>query len=187
MSRIRSFIALPSPPSVKDEAARILAELQPIDADVRWESLEKLHITLKFLGNVESQLLENLIPALEEIAREQPSFEITYEGVGAFPTLTAPRVIWIGTAQTASLHALQNAVEQRCVEFGIARESREFHPHLTIGRVKSSRNIQRLTEKLKTLTLEPRRTRCTELLVMKSDLTPRGSVYSVLKSIPFKP
>jgi 2'-5' RNA ligase len=187
MPSLRSFIALPTPDSVRDRIEILQADLRQLNADVKWESPEKLHITLKFLGNVESQLLEKLIPSLEEIAREQSSFDLTYEGVGAFPNLLAPRVIWVGTAQNESLFSLQNSVEQRCADFGFARENRAFHPHITLGRVKGSLNIQRLTEKLKTITLEPTRTRCTEFLVMRSDLTPSGSVYSVLKSIPLKP
>lgn len=187
MPSLRSFIALPTPDSVRDRISSILAELHQLNADVKWESPEKLHLTLKFLGNVESQLLEKLIPALEKIAGDQLSFDLTYEGLGAFPNLLAPRVIWVGTARNESLLSFQSSVEQCCADFGITRENRAFHPHITLGRVKGSRNIQRLTEKLKTITLEPTRTRCTELLVMRSDLTPSGSLYSVLKSIPLKP
>lgn len=187
MPLLRSFIALPTPDSVRNRISSIQADLRQLNADVKWESPEKLHITLKFLGNVETQLLENLIPALEEIARAQSSFDLTYEGIGAFPNLQAPRVVWVGTARNESLLSFQHSVELRCEDFGIARENRAFHPHITLGRVKGSRNIQRLTEKLKTITLEPTRARCTELLVMRSDLTPSGSVYSVLKSIPLKP
>jgi 2'-5' RNA ligase len=187
MSTIRSFLALPTSDSVKDRIAELQAQLKQLDAEVKWDSPEKFHITLKFLGNVEAQVLEKLISNLEPVVRQEPSFDLEYEAVGAFPNLSTPRVIWIGAALSESLVSLHRAIEDCCSALGFAREERAFHPHLTLGRVKGSRNIQRLTEKLKTLTLEPTRTRCAELLVMRSELRPSGSLYSVVKSIPLKP
>lgn len=187
MPSVRSFIALPTADSVRDRISSLIAELQQINTGVTWEAPEKLHITLKFLGNVESQLLEKLISTLNTIAQEHSAFDLTFEGVGAFPNFLAPRIIWIGTRQNESLLSLQGAVEQCCVDCGFTRENRAFHPHVTIGRVKGSRHIQRLTEKLKSITLEPTHARCTELLMMRSELKPSGSVYSVVATIPLKP
>ena len=185
MSRVRAFIALPTPPSIKEQLRLLVSELKQLEADVKWDSSEKFHITLKFLGNVEAQLLENLIAAVHLIPQRQP-FDLSYETLGAFPDLTNPRVIWVGTAQSNALRSLQQHVDDVCAQFGFHKEEREFHSHITLGRVKGSRNIHRLTDKLKSLTLEPITSRCTELLVMRSELRPSGSVYSVLKSIPLQ-
>lgn len=186
MQKIRSFIALPTPDSVRSRITSIQAELKLLDADVKWDSPEKFHITLKFLGNVEPQLLEKLIVVLEPVAALQPTFELIYQNIGAFPSVTRPRVVWIGSSQNDLLLSLQQQVEETCARFGFPKEDRAFHPHITLGRVKSSRNIHLLTDKLKSITLEPTHSRCTELLVMRSDLRPTGSVHSVLKSIPLK-
>ncbi len=187
MQTIRSFVALPATTTVRERLTEIQQELIQTLPDVKWDSPEKFHITLKFLGNVEPQLLEKLIVALRPVATQLPAFELIYQDVGAFPSITRPRVIWIGTSPNDALLSLQRQVEETCARFGFPKEDRAFHPHITLGRVKSSRNIHRLTDKLKSTTLEPTHSRCTELLVMRSDLRPAGSVYSVLKSIPFKP
>ncbi|MCI0706011.1 MAG: RNA 2',3'-cyclic phosphodiesterase [Ignavibacteriae bacterium] len=187
MSSIRSFIALPASDVLREKISRVQQELQQGHADVRWELPGKFHITLKFLGNVELQVLEKLMAALSVDAARHPAFELVYQGVGAFPDVDKPRVVWVGTNTNDVLISLQQSVEKICEQFGFAREGRAFHPHITLGRVKSTRNIQRLTEKLKKLTFDPTNFLCAELLVMRSTLHPSGSEYSVVKSIPLKP
>ena len=187
MSPLRSFIALPTPDSVKNRIANTQAELKQLNADVKWDSPEKFHITLKFLGNIELQVLEKLTADLEAIATHHPAFELVFHSVGAFPSITQPRVLWAGTIQNDVLLSLQRRVEETCARFNFPKEQRAFHPHITLGRVKGTRNIGRLTDKLKSITLEATNSRCTELLVMRSHLHPSGSVYSVVNSIPFKP
>ena len=185
MSVVRSFIALPTTPSIKEQLSAIVSELRQVNADVKWDTSEKFHITLKFLGNVESQLLENLIAALRQMSSRR-SFELTYESLGGFPDLVRPRVVWVGTSPSAEALSLQKSVEEVCSRFGFPKEDREFHPHITLGRVKGSRNIHRLTDSLKSIMLQPITSRCTELLVMRSDLHQSGSVYSVVASIPLQ-
>ena len=73
-----------------------------------------------------------------------------------------------------------------CVEFGFPKEDRLFHPHITLGRVKETRNVVRLTEAIKTITFEPIETFCSEILLMKSELHPSGSIYTILKSFPLQ-
>jgi 2'-5' RNA ligase len=187
MPSIRSFIALPTSDHLRSRIASIQSELQQLNADVKWEPPEKLHLTLKFLGNVQHQVLDTLTSALERRCRAFSRFELTYDAIGAFPSTAHPRVIWVGASLNEQLSLVQQQVEEVCTDFGIAREDRTFHPHITLGRVKGLRNTHRLTEKLKSLTFVPTQSSCTELLVMRSELRPSGSVYSVLKSIPLQP
>ncbi len=161
-------------------------ELISLNADVKWDSQEKFHITLKFLGSVELQVLEKLISALETTVSQQTSFDLIYRGIGAFPNLLNPRVVWVGTSHNDALLSLHQQVETICEHFGFPKEQRTFHPHITLGRVKGTHNIHRLTEELKSITFEATNSHCSELLVMRSDLHSSGSVYSMLKSIPFK-
>ena len=183
MAAVRSFIALPTPPSIKEQLSLVVSDLRQFGADVKWDGPEKFHITLKFLDNVEAQLLEKLIAALKQSA-ELRAFDLTYETLGAFPDFVRPRVIWVGTSPNPAVLSLQKSVEDVCAQFGFQKEEREFHPHITLGRVKGSRQIDRLTERLKNTMLQPITSRCTELLVMRSELHQSGSVYSVLTSIP---
>ncbi len=184
MPRIRCFIAVPTPAEVLNRIAEVITNLQSISSDVKWEHTEKLHITLKFLGATEEAKVKLLHRKLEEKAREIPTCEYSYEGVGAFPSLERPRVYWIGTSKNLALVQLHHVVEEITRTLSIADDERTFHPHVTIGRVKGSRGINLLTARVKTLTFEPVVARCSEILLMKSDLHPTGSRYSVLSRIP---
>ena len=187
MSAIRSFIALPTAIEIQREMASIQSELKETEADVKWDSYEKFHITLKFLGNVEQSKIELISNKLVKQIQSFPSFEITYELLGAFPNLHNPRVVWIGTKSNQHVLDLQSAIESVCSEFGFPKEDRVFHPHITFGRVKGTRNLTRLTEAIKTITFEPMQSSCAEVLLMKSDLQRDGSVYTIMKSFPLQP
>lgn len=184
MSRIRCFIAVPTPLQVLNRIAEVITDLQSISSDVKWEHTEKLHITLKFLGAIEESDVQVLIRKLHEKAGDISSLDYAYEGIGAFPSLDRPRVYWIGTSKNLALVQLHDQVEQVTRALSIADDERSFHPHVTIGRVKGTRGINLLTARAKTLTFEPSDARCSEILLMKSDLHPAGSRYSVLSRIP---
>lgn len=183
MATIRSFIALPAPEDVRSRLAEIQQKLRETSADVRWESPEKLHITLKFLGDMEEQKLGPLSGALTEALRGVKAFPLAYGGLGTFPENTAPRIVWAGTEPSADVDALYRTVESVCSSFGFPRETRTFHPHITIGRVKGTRNLARLTEATKSVTFHPISTECREIRLMKSVLRPEGSAYSILTTI----
>lgn len=153
------------------------------EADVRWESQDKFHITLKFLGNLEPSKIELLIASLTKTISQYDSFDLLYESLGAFPNPHHPRVVWIGAKPSRAVLELQASVERLCADLGFPKENRSFHPHITLGRVKGTRNLARLTEAIKNTTFEPIPSRCAEVVLMKSDLHPRGSSYTILKSI----
>jgi len=111
---------------------------------------------------------------------------LVYDSLGAFPDLIHPRVLWVGARGNDVLTSLQRNIEVTCSRFGFPIETRGFHPHITLGRVKGSRNLARLTAKVKSITFVPSETACFEVLLMKSDLQPTGSVYTTLKSFPLK-
>jgi RNA 2',3'-cyclic 3'-phosphodiesterase len=184
MPGVRTFIALPMQAQAQQAVADIQARLKETHTDVKWESQDKFHITLVFLGNVEQSKLELLSTALAKSVQQVPCFTITYESIGAFPTLHHPRVVWIGIRPNQTVLDLQADAEHICAGFGFPKEDRTFHPHITLGRVKETRSIDRLTEAIKTITFEPIETRCSEILVMKSELHPSGSLYTILKSFP---
>jgi 2'-5' RNA ligase len=184
MSRIRCFIAVPTPPTIIERITALMTDLRSVPSDVKWEHAEKLHITLKFIGAIEEPDLELLVGMLKEKVRAIPQFDYKYEGIGAFPNLHHPRVYWVGTSDNRSLIQLSESVEQVARSFSVANDDRPFHPHVTIGRVKGSRGINLLTARVKSVTFEPVAARCSEILMMKSDLEATGSRYSILSRIP---
>jgi RNA 2',3'-cyclic 3'-phosphodiesterase len=187
MPAMRTFIALPTSTIIQQLMADVQSRLKAAQADVKWESQDKFHITLKFLGDTEQSKIELLTSALSKIAKQLPTLEITYDSLGVFPNLHNPRVVWLGTQSNQAILDLQSAVEKTCMDFGFHKEERAFHPHITFGRVKGIHNLARLTDAIKTITFEPMQSRCSEVLLMKSDLRPSGSIYTILKSIPLQP
>jgi 2'-5' RNA ligase len=184
---IRSFIAIETPPEVRADIARIQDGLRTTNADVRWESVEKFHITLKFLGSVEEPRLNSLADRLEEALGAFASFNMTYQGVGCFPNQHRPRIIWIGAEnEDGTLSRLQETIEKVAEEMGFQREERRFHPHITIGRVKGSKNLKALVSELGSASFNPHAASIKDVLLMKSDLKPTGSVYSVLRTYQLK-
>jgi 2'-5' RNA ligase len=184
MPGIRTFIALPRPSIAQHAIAEVQTKLKATQADVKWESQEKFHITLMFLGNVEQLKLELLSTALAKSVQPFSSLTVTYESLGAFPNTHNPHIVWIGIKSNQTVLDLQTMVELTCTKFEFPKEDRAFHPHITLGRVKGDRNLVRLTEAVKTITFEPIETHCSEILLMKSELHPSGSIYTILKSFP---
>ena len=138
---VRAFVALKLAPPVEAAVADFIAALRvasdaPGDG-VRWTRRDKLHLTLRFLGDrVAASSLERLAGALEEIANATADFEIAVRGLGAFPDLSRPRVIWIAL-ESAELAAVAARIERAAVGAGFAPERRAFTPHLTIARMRN--------------------------------------------------
>jgi 2'-5' RNA ligase len=186
MSTIRTFIALPASLDNQQAMAEIQNKLKASQADVKWDLPNKFHITLKFLGNIEQTKIEPLSSAIADCVHSFSPFEIIYETLGTFPNLHNPRVVWIGIKANQLVLDLQAKVEQVCLDFGFPKENRSFHPHITLGRVKGIRNLVHLTEAIKNITFDAIQSSCSEILLMKSDLHPSGSIYTTLKSFPFQ-
>ena len=188
MAPIRTFIAFDTPAEIKMEMASLQSQLKKSDADVRWESAEKFHATIKFLGNVEEALLQGIITKIQGICAQHRSFQVVFRNVGGFPNVKSPRVLWIGCENPdGRLLPLKNALDSGLLPEGFEVEDRPFHPHVTLGRVKSLRGKNDLTPMLEKLTLEPRVATVAEIIVMKSTLKPQGAVYTVLKNIRLQP
>ena len=185
MAAVRSFVALPLPDEVRIALAEAQKRLRAAAPEVKWEDPAKFHITLKFLGDVEISRLEELALKFASRLNLIRSFDLIYENIGAFPSAEAPRTIWGGTRENGSIVQLHEAVDDVCHAFGFAREARTFHAHATLGRVKKSGALHRLTEEIKNTTLGPIQSRCWGARLVRSELTPTGSVYTTLHSFPF--
>ncbi len=184
MPGIRSFIALPSSSELNARLTELQRQFREEQANVKWDTPDKFHITLKFLGDVDAADIPRLEDALSVAVSGVSTFQLVYDSLGGFPDLIHPNVIWAGARTNDSLTTLHRAIESACEQLGFPRESRAFHPHITLGRVKGPTNLNRLTARVKSSTLDPTTTSCPEILLIRSDLRPAGSVYTTLKIFP---
>lgn len=146
---MRSFIAIHIDEALRRRVANTRRALERADADVRWVKDDALHLTLKFLGDIAEPEAARLAERLRLEAQRFPPFELDFAGVGRFPKGGSPKVLWIGCrGDVSKLVGLAQAVERAALEIGVPREEHPFSPHLTIGRVRSPRNLQRLKNAL---------------------------------------
>jgi RNA 2',3'-cyclic 3'-phosphodiesterase len=185
---MRSFIALEMPQEVKEHAAGVIRELKTSGADLKWVAPANLHLTLKFLGEVEQESLPGLIQAQEAACARARALELAVEGCGAFPGLKSPKVVWLGLGgQVAKLAQLAGALGEAFEPLGFAPEKRAFKPHLTLGRLRRGRRGQKppptgpLTRTLAGLAGEKGPIFVARhVVLMKSTLTPQGAIYDPL-------
>ena len=183
---MRLFVAVDTPPEVKDRLEHLCAELRESHAQVRWESRNKFHVTMKFLGAADDSLVQNVMAALERVSGGREPFSVTVRGIGTFPNLRNPRIVWVGVDDpTGGLVRLHVSIDQELVPLGFQPEDRAFHPHLTLGRIKGTRNLHTLRRMLESVTFEGQPTTVHEILLVRSELKPSGSVYTILKMFPF--
>jgi len=183
---IRAFIAVDLTDSVRERVSALQERLRSSRADVSWVAPANLHLTLKFLGNIEEDPIGSLKEALGSAAKELKPFSIRLEGIGAFPKTTSPRVLWVGVeAGKEELIGLGHAIHKACCSIGFPEEERPFSPHLTIGRVRSHQETASLIQKLQTAEFsssEPIPVK--EVVLFRSDLSPKGPTYSPLAVLP---
>jgi len=190
---LRSFIAIEIPTDVQDAMDRSTAALKKALARplVRWVAAHNVHLTLKFLGDVSPANLELLAQALKFEAGQHASFSLSIGGLGVFPNLRRPRIVWIGIEAPAALQALQRGIEAAAARLGYEPENRPFSPHLTIGRVNqnaSAAEVQQIRAALEQTRVGALGAVTVEAVqIFKSDLQPGGAVYTNLYTLPMKP
>lgn len=180
---IRAFLALPLAPFFQSELTPLIEQLKREYPKVRWVNPSQVHITLHFFGSVRQEQVSEISRCVKlETVKTKP-FEILLKGVGAFPNLERSRVIWVGVeGETAALVALRRSVEKNLEEAGFEIETREFKPHLTIGRVKEkSRPLERHS-----LVFGPTQGKQMNAVVLfQSHLTPQGPLYEAIETYSF--
>ena len=183
---IRAFLAIELPEALRVGLAQVQEELKRSRADVRWVPVGNIHLTLKFFGNVPEDEIGPLAQAAREAAAETAPLQLQATSTGAFPSPNAPRVVWLGLGgDMVPLTQLFYRLEKAFATLGYLPEGRAFNPHLTIGRVKSPANrdkLARLLVKLPTVDWPPFEVK--ELILFQSVLSPQGSKYTALKVIP---
>jgi 2'-5' RNA ligase len=193
MEPIRSFIAIELPADLKLELNRLQDKLKTgKQQPVKWVDPQGIHLTLKFLGNIESDIVVKLNSALSEAVRGINPFSLEIKDLGVFPSLNRIQVIWVGLGgDVKQLTNLQQRVEAGLKLLGFTPEARPFTPHLTLGRVSreaNSKDKQTLAKLITSTTPEGKlHYTVASLHLMRSQLTRQGAIYSKLSTFPLVP
>lgn len=189
MEKIRAFIAIELPDVVRAGLSSVQSGLRPERHPyVKWVDAEGIHLTLKFLGNIDTEKVPRIMEAMAKAAQGVSPFRLEVGGLGAFPDLGRPRVIWVAIkGEVEKLASLQGGIDHRLVALGFPPESRSFTPHLTLGRLReraSAEERRRMGEVLlATRGEEVIPFQVSEVSLMRSRLTPSGAIYSRIASI----
>jgi 2'-5' RNA ligase len=183
--RFRAFISADIVPH--DELVSVLRELASARADLKIVRPELMHVTLKFLGDTEESLIEDLAARMLGAVKDISPFTIRLRGMGAFPSLSNIRVVWVGIEDGSALGEIARRLDASVGELGFDRDKKGFVPHLTLARTRSWRNIANVQEVL-------RRNGATDygkhlidkILLKKSVLSPSGPTYSTVTEVPLK-
>jgi len=186
--QIRSFIAIELPQNVKDGLARLRGELERAEHPfVKWVNPEAIHLTLKFLGNIPFKQVAEITKAIEEASKGTHPFHLEISGLGGFPNLKQPRVLWVGiSGEIDKLLSLQRNIDSALTPLGFAKEERPFVPHLTLARIKERaapverKSFGELVMSTSSETSYPFDVAAVSL--MRSQLTPAGAIYTRLSA-----
>lgn len=173
---MRTFLAIEIPKHIRKKINTFIQEEKEKNLPIKWVKFDNLHITLKFLGEIDEKKKQEMTPAIQEVAKQYTSFNMSLEGVGCFPSPRNPRVLWIGAKEGSEhLCTIAQVLEEKLVQFGFKEEKR-FHPHLTIGRIKKFCKVDTLLEKdIKTEFFS-----INSITLFKSTLKPEGPIYEEL-------
>jgi len=175
--RARLFVAILLPESVREAIARVVEPFREGLDHVRWVRTEQLHLTLRFIGDVDRPRVPDLGAALAGALRPLPGLTLGITGGGAFPSPLRPSVLWAGVTPDERLSAIHAATEAAVVEVGIEADTRDFHPHITVGRIRRGRRAPgagRVMEGLPLETTAPVR----EVSLVESVLGPGGARHT---------
>ena len=185
---IRTFIAVDLPPSVLDALGQISSQLQDKlpGTPVRWVNFEKMHLTLKFMGDISIENIGMVEKILKTEASKRQVMEIGIGGIGAFPKMRHPRVVWIGVEAPTELFDLRRGIEDGVARLGYNYDKYEFTPHLTLGRISrkaSARDVRTVGNVLHDFQVGfIGVARIEAVHLYRSDLSPDGAKYSRLYS-----
>jgi RNA 2',3'-cyclic 3'-phosphodiesterase len=176
---IRTFVCIDITESIKERIAALQTELRRLDAQVSWVRPANIHLTLKFLGDVAKARIPQVIQAVQHATGSCSLFQVRVQGTGCFPSPRRPSVLWVGLKEIPeALARLHRTLEDELAKAGFAREAKPFNPHLTIGRIRNPRNASQLAESLIKRGFEGESFSAHEVIVMKSQLDPRGATYT---------
>lgn len=187
---MRTFIALDFSPEIINKITEIINyfKTQTPQRALKWVAPQNLHLTIKFLGEVPENKIEQIKGLINQALRNENAFEIGVDGIGMYPNQHMPRVVWLGIEGSERLKGIHNKLDTTLEKADIPPDKRSFNPHLTIARIRRNTDKETVKEIGKTLSgfKVDSLGRCTinNIILYKSDLTPEGPEYTALLSSP---
>jgi 2'-5' RNA ligase len=183
---MRTFIAIELAPEIKSELTRLIQNLASLTKNVRWVRADGLHLTLKFLGEILDAQAGRVSAVVEPCCRGRSPFSLSVKGTGWFPPGSkSPRVLWVGLEAGPDLASLQSGIELALAKEGFPSEKRDFHPHLTMGRIRSPHGLRPVLDELeRAKDSEFGRMTVSHVTFFQSRLKPDGAEYSILGRFP---
>ena len=184
---IRAFLAIDLNDSIREALSRFQVQASNV-LPIKWTSPQAMHLTVKFLGDIQAEQVPVLKRTLQKVVKEMPPFDLTIKGLGGFPSLARPRILWSGvTGDVDHLEVFVACIESALSKVGFTLEERPYHPHLTLSRIKSnSREIGKTIETSDLLNKDWVFGNLTvdRLHLFQSHLTPNGAIYSKIWELP---
>lgn len=182
--RIRCFVAIEIPSTIKDRLAQIQDILRESIRQASWVNPKNFHLTLKFLGEVEQSQLDTVEDAIGQVAMNHAPFALQVGGIGAFPNLTRPRVLWCGVKiGAAQINELAREINLELDWCGYPRDERTANPHLTIARIKGRQDLRPFADTFNRYEIiEDASMTVHGITLVRSQLHSKGAVYTPLKS-----
>lgn len=180
MTAIRCFLALDLNTDTRSKLASAVERVRSVPADVRWVRPESFHVTVKFIGNTDPQTLTEIEQTVRTAVASMTPFSFEVRSIGAFPNLRNPRILWAGIESDSAI-AIGTEVAKALAPLGFEPEQRGYHPHVTVGRVRSRRGWRALGEALREIE-QSRFGHCkaASIVAYRSDLRRDGAVYTKL-------
>lgn len=183
---MRLFLAINPPGHVREEIAAATAPLRAAAPALRWIGPDRLHLTVRFLGEQPAERVDELRGAVDAATARHAGTPLTFRGFGAFPNFRRARVVWLGVEPHPRLELLHHDVERACVALGFEPEGRAFRPHLTLARVPDGTHEEVLRALARTVRRTPYAARIDvdSVDLMASEQTPDGSRYRIIHTSP---
>ncbi len=187
MSMIRTFISIDLPEGIKEGISGLQGRLKQDECHIGWVRPEAIHLTLKFLGEIDEKGIPEIESAIRRATKGFIPFYLRIMSLGVFPDIKRPRIIWLGINEEGdNLLRLQSRIEKEMEKIGHPREERGFKPHLTIGRVRDPYGLKGLIDAIESeKEVELGGFKAEEVLIMRSDLRPEGPIYTRLFEMKF--
>ena len=177
MPEIRAFLAIDIDDDLKPKINKIIKEFKQIDANIRYVDLANLHLTLKFFGDIDVEGIDLLSQKISEVVSQFDSFKVNIKGCGAFPNNNRIRVIWVGLEEDEILKDLHDKLDVEFKKLGFEAD-KKFSSHLTIGRMKSAKNKNKVKAKIEEFSdVEIGEMEVDKIVLKKSTLKPSGPIY----------
>ena len=187
VKKIRTFVAVELSPEICKRAADLIERLRMAGAKVSWVKPDSMHITLKFLGDVPNVETPEVCSAVARAAARSEPFDLECFGAGAFPDAQRARTVWLGAREgSEAIIALHDAIDAELHKAGYPKEARRFHPHLTLGRVRSGGREQQMLAELieQNAKFEAGDATIDEVVVVASFLDKAGPTYEIMSRSP---